>query len=42
MNVYNGTGTGSEVTIPVYGRVQAQATPPSGTYTDTVIVTIDY
>ena len=42
MNVYNGTGTGSEVTIPVYGRVRAQATPPSGTYTDTVIVTIDY
>jgi spore coat protein U-like protein len=42
VNVYNGTGTGSQVTIPVYGRIKAQPTPPSGTYTDTVIVTIEY
>ncbi len=42
VNVHNGTGTGTQVTIPVYGRIPVQPTPPSGTYTDTVIVTIDY
>jgi spore coat protein U-like protein len=35
-------GSGSSQSIPVYGRVQAQPTPPSGNYTDTVIVTVDY
>lgn len=42
VNVYAGTGLGVTLNIPVYGRIPAQPTPPSGTYTDTVIVTIDY
>lgn len=35
-----GTGTGSQQSIPVYGRVPAQATPSAGTYTDTIIVNV--
>ena len=40
---YSGTGTGSPVTVPVYGRVP----PPTGsvmagTYTDTITVTVTY
>lgn len=41
-NIYGGTGTGAMVHVPVYGRVPAQATPPAGTYTDTVAVTVTY
>lgn len=41
-NVFTSTGSGASQAIQVYGRVQAQTTPPSGNYTDTVIVTIDY
>lgn len=37
-----GTGTGSMQSIAVYGRVPVQATPPSGTYADTVTVTLTY
>ena len=37
-----GTGTGSAQTLPVYGRVGAQTTPPPGTYSDTVTVTVTY
>jgi spore coat protein U-like protein len=37
-----GTGTGLAQTVSVYGRVPAQATPPPGTYTDTIIVTVTY
>ncbi len=38
----SGTGTGTDETHIIYGRVPAQATPPAGTYTDTVTVTVTY
>ena len=38
----SGTGTGDGVTHTVYGRVPPQTTPPAGTYTDTVTVTVTY
>lgn len=31
-----------EVYFPIYGRVLAQATPPAGVYTDTLVVTVEY
>lgn len=37
-----GTGTGNTVSIPVYGRVPIQTTPPPATYTDTVVITVTY
>ncbi|MBC8718269.1 spore coat protein U domain-containing protein [Ochrobactrum sp. Marseille-Q0166] len=37
-----GTGTGTIQNVTVYGRVAPQTTPISGTYTDTVVVTINY
>ena len=37
-----GTGAGATQSLPVYGRVPAQSTPPSGTYTDIVVVTVTY
>ncbi len=37
-----GTGTGSNQTIPVYGRVPPQSTPAPGVYSDTVLVTLTY
>jgi spore coat protein U-like protein len=37
-----GTGTGSAQTLTVYGRVPPQTTPPAGTYTDTVTITLNY
>ncbi|HSH56545.1 MAG TPA: spore coat U domain-containing protein [Halomonas sp.] len=36
------TGTGSEESFTVYGRVPSQVTPPAGAYTDTVTVTVTY
>jgi spore coat protein U-like protein len=42
LNAYGGTGSGSDQILPVYGRVNAQPTPPAATYTDTVIATITY
>lgn len=42
VNVFGGVGTGSPSTIPVYGRIQPQTTPPSGSYSDVVVITIDY
>lgn len=36
------TGTGASETITVYGRVPVQATPPAGSYADTVTVTVTY
>jgi spore coat protein U-like protein len=42
VNELGGSGSGGNLTIPVYGRVQPQTTPPVGTYTDTVVVTINY
>lgn len=37
-----GTGTGAAQNVTIYGRVAPQATPARGTYTDTVVVTINY
>jgi spore coat protein U-like protein len=37
-----GTGSGAAQSFTVYGRVPAQATPPPGIYSDTIIVTITY
>ena len=34
------TGTGSGQILPVYGRISIQPTPPPGTYTDTIVVTV--
>ncbi|ENW85094.1 hypothetical protein F906_02882 [Acinetobacter pseudolwoffii] len=37
------TGTGSQQTTPVFGRItQGTVLPPPGSYTDTVIVTVTY
>jgi spore coat protein U-like protein len=41
-NDVDGTGTGTAQSIPVYGRIPPQPLPPSGTYNDTVVVTITY
>jgi spore coat protein U-like protein len=38
----SGTGTGLVQRLTVYGRVPAQPTPPAGTYSDTVVMTITY
>lgn len=37
-----GTGTGSQQSITVYGRLPVQAVPGSGTYSDSVVVTLTY
>lgn len=37
-----GTGTGSPFTHTVYGRVPSQTTPPAGTYSDIITVTVTY
>jgi spore coat protein U-like protein len=37
-----GTGSGLPQSHTVYGRVGSQPTPPPGTYTDTVVVIVDY
>lgn len=42
VNVLGGSGIGSNQSINVYGLIPSQSTPPLGTYTDTVVVTIDY
>ena len=42
VDVFSDSGLGGLVSTQVYGRVQSQATPPPGTYTDTVVVTINY
>lgn len=41
-NTLAGTGTGAAVTIPVYGKIVAGQVVPTGTYTDTVVVTLRY
>lgn len=38
----NGTGSGSAITHSIYGRVPSQSTPTTGTYTDSVVVTLTY
>jgi len=42
VNTASGTGSGLTQAMNVYGRVAAQTTPKSGTYTDTVIATVTY
>lgn len=37
-----GIGSGLAQNFPVYGRVAPQPTPPLGTYSDTVVVTVRY
>jgi spore coat protein U-like protein len=37
-----GSGDGSTQNHTVYGRVPAQTTPAPGTYSDTIVVTIEY
>jgi spore coat protein U-like protein len=39
---YLGTGNGTNQNITVYGRVPPQTAPSSGTYNDTVVVTVTY
>ena len=39
-NTLGSTGTGGAQLHPVYGRVNAQSTPPPGTYRDTIVVTV--
>lgn len=41
-NVASDTGNGLTQNHTVYGRVPPQSTPPAGTYTDTVVVTVEY
>lgn len=41
-HLYSGTGNGGTQAITVYGRVAVQATPPPGTYSDTIVATITY
>ena len=41
-NSVSGTGTGNSQTYTTYGRVFPQSTPPPGTYTDTIVVTVTY
>lgn len=38
----SGTGTGLTQSLSVYARVAPQTTPPAGTYTDSVVVTVTY
>lgn len=42
VNSEPGTGTGSAQTIDIYGRVPPQSIPPAGTYSDTVVITVEY
>lgn len=41
-NSLAGTGTGSAQTITIYGRVPSQSLPPAGTYSDTIVMTVEY
>ena len=41
-NTVSSTGTGSDQTFTIYGRVPAQSTPPAGDYSDTVTITVTY
>ena len=36
------TGTGAAQSIPVYGQVHAGQTVPTGTYNDSVVITVEY
>jgi spore coat protein U-like protein len=41
-NTRAGTGTGSAATIDVYGRIPMSQTVPSGSYSDTITVTVSW
>jgi spore coat protein U-like protein len=38
----SGTGTAGAQSVPIYGLVPAQTTPPIGTYSDTIVVSVQY
>lgn len=42
VNTAAGTGTGFSQSIPVYGRLPVQAVPGTGTFSDSVVVTLTY
>ena len=41
-NTVSGTGTGSNQSLTVYGRIPVQATPAPATYSDTIVATVTY
>ena len=41
-NSLPGVGTALIQTLPVYGLVPVQTTPPAGTYTDTIVVSVTF
>jgi len=41
-NTLSGTGTGASQSVTVFGRIPSQTTPPTGVYSDTIVVTITY
>jgi spore coat protein U-like protein len=41
-NNISGTGTGASQNFTVYGRIPVQTTPPSGSYSDVLVVTLQY
>jgi spore coat protein U-like protein len=41
-NVVQGTGTGGDQEIPVYGKIDAGQNVRTGLYEDTVLVTLSY
>ncbi|MCP4184438.1 MAG: spore coat U domain-containing protein [Hyphomicrobiales bacterium] len=41
-NTISSVGNGTRQNYTAFGRVQIQSTPPPGTYTDTIIVTMTY
>jgi spore coat protein U-like protein len=41
-DTYSGTGSGAVQSVTIYGAIPAQTTPASGSYSDTVQVTVTY
>ncbi len=41
-NTVGGTGTGAAQNLTVFARVAPQVTPPAGTYSDVIVVTVTY
>ncbi|MEZ5926572.1 MAG: spore coat U domain-containing protein [Hyphomicrobiaceae bacterium] len=42
VNSLAGTGTGTAQTVPIHGRVPPQTMPSPGTYSDTIVMTVEY
>ena len=42
VNTHSGQGSGVAQSVPVYGRVASQPTPPPGTCSDTITATVTY